>query len=166
MTLLGKAGPMHGTGTRQYAASGDRTQAEAGAATGKANGKRVPEPLADWMSSPDRACKDHPTLWWYAPQIDPIELRDAAGRAVLDEEGNAVIIDHITVSTQDDADKAERICGTCPLDLDCAEYGLRHERHGRWGGIRLDGLNVRQVGDRLAAVERERRRRLRKRWSA
>jgi hypothetical protein len=148
-------------GTRVFWVPGDARKAEAG--TGKAGGdKHLPEPLAEWMSKPDRACKDKPTLWWYAPEKENIELLDEDGSIVLDDKGKVVIAEQITLSTEADAKAAEVICTTCPHDLDCGEYGLRYEPCGIWGGIRLNTLNASQRADRLAGIARERQRRTRK----
>jgi len=29
---------------------------------------------------------------------------------------------------------AKKLCGTCPMQAECLEWGLRHEQWGIWGG--------------------------------
>ena len=33
------------------------------------------------------------------------------------------------------AKKAKEICSSCPLKTICAEWGIRYENHGVWGGL-------------------------------
>lgn len=30
---------------------------------------------------------------------------------------------------------AKNLCGTCPIVAECADWGVRHERYGVWGGL-------------------------------
>lgn len=124
----------HTNGTRQYSPHGTDPDADGRSARGTA----LPPPLATWMNDPRRNCRNKPTIWWYAPEDDEWGTK---------------------ISTQADADEAKRLCGTCPLDLDCTEYGLRNERHGRWGRVKLP-MNATNRSIELAAVARERKRRI------
>lgn len=38
--------------------------------------------------------------------------------------------------------RAKRICGNCPHQLECAEWGLHHEKHGIWGGLTVNDRRV------------------------
>lgn len=29
----------------------------------------------------------------------------------------------------------KKICDACPINVDCGEWGLRHEEYGFWGGM-------------------------------
>lgn len=31
--------------------------------------------------------------------------------------------------------EARRVCASCPVSSACTEHGLRHEKHGIWGGL-------------------------------
>lgn len=35
----------------------------------------------------------------------------------------------------DSAAPAKKICGSCIHKTECAEWGIKHERHGVWGGL-------------------------------
>lgn len=33
------------------------------------------------------------------------------------------------------SESAKRICNQCPHQTECAEWGIKHEVHGVWGGL-------------------------------
>jgi WhiB family transcriptional regulator, redox-sensing transcriptional regulator len=40
---------------------------------------------------------------------------------------------------------ARAICRTCPIQLDCREYGTQHELFGVWGGVLVEAGRARQI---------------------
>lgn len=53
------------------------------------------------------------------------------------------------------AARAEQICRSgCPVIQACGDWGLRHERHGVWGGLSYRTLNAerKRLGIRLEEV--------------
>ena len=126
------------SGTHVAHQPGDASQAEDVRGLPSLSGKHLRPPLATWMADPRRGCRDKPTNWWYGSD--------------LDEDGGYVV-------TAEQVKRAEELCRACPFELDCADYGLRNEPFGMWGGIKLNGLTGVQRADRLAGVDRERRRR-------
>ena len=56
-------------------------------------------------------------------------------------------------------DRAVQLCGTCPMELDCREHGLRYHHFGIWGGVRQDSLLGPEKRRLLNELDRERRRR-------
>lgn len=38
--------------------------------------------------------------------------------------------------------QAQRICGSCIHQAECAEWGIRHERYGIWGGLTVNQRDV------------------------
>lgn len=56
------------------------------------------------------------------------------------------------VEDREAVDRAAQICGGCPVREPCAEWGIKHENYGIWGGLtgpQLDEvrrhMNVRRV---------------------
>lgn len=43
--------------------------------------------------------------------------------------------EHIPDPAQTQADAIKQLCDGCPFQADCADWGIRHERHGWWGGL-------------------------------
>lgn len=128
-------------GTRQYPQAGNGSKGEV-ARGGKRSKLLGPRP--DWMGSPERRCEDKPTRWWYAPE---------------EEDGHGKLTAKELVAAKADAARATALCDACPLELECAEWGLTHERWGIWGGVRLTGLNANTRRDRLNRVQRDLQRR-------
>lgn len=125
-------------GTHLAHAPGDASRAQGGYGLASATGKLLRARLPGWMSDPRRACHDKPTSWWFGGDKDD---------------------DGEVLAAPDDVKTAERLCQGCRFRLDCGEYGLRNEPFGMWGGIKLNTLTGTQRRDRLAGIERERRRR-------
>jgi hypothetical protein len=96
-----------------------------------------------WMDDPGLALPCQPTTtnpvdpdWWFAPEGWWLDR---------------------TATTQADVERAVALCGTCPMRLACRDHGLRFERHGVWGAVRVEGLNAAARRDLLASLTRRRR---------
>lgn len=89
----------------------------------------IPTIRGPW--SPDAACRSYPTEWWYpVDEADPDETRETPKR--YEDTG------------------AKRICGRCPIQVDCLAYALEHrECCGMWGGA------TRSDRERLLKMERK-----------
>jgi hypothetical protein len=77
-----------------------------------------------FLTSEDKpACMENPSLFYdddYQPEtVDGTQLTRAGIK-----------------SSQDAA--VRRVCGDCPFRHPCAEWGIKRERHGWWGGLSPD----------------------------
>ena len=126
-------------GTHVFHPPGTYSKAEIATGAASASRQHLRAPLPTWMHDPHRGCHDRPTNWWFGGD------KDDDGELLTDPE---------------DAKTAERLCRACPFELDCGEFGLRNnEKFGMWGGIRLNTLTGPQRRERIAGLDRERRRR-------
>jgi hypothetical protein len=73
-------------------------------------------PLPDWESFGNPACAGEDTRWWYATDYeDSIEDNLFTGAEV-----NRLAIN---------------ICNSCEILNKCRDWGIKHEKHGIWGGM-------------------------------
>lgn len=72
----------------------------------------------------DPSCVEIGTILFFAPDLDDPDQK---------------------ASREDPYKYAKQICETCPHRIECAEWGIKYENHGVWGGLTpLDRRNMRR----------------------
>ena len=96
-------------------------------------------------------------------QSDPkdflAELAEAIRWPVFLSEGACVGVSDPTLFDDEDAQKtieAKKICKGCPVQTDCADWGIKNEDSGIWGGMDAKDRQKRRGKAKFITVEKRR----------